>query len=624
MEKEADAVADAVVLRKATVPKIQSEASQIQQKGNGPEEEEELQMKVNKTVRPGQVGSVKSQLASTPKTGTPLPASFQSKMENSLGYDFSGVSIHTDSKAQDFNKSLSSQAFTYGNSIYFDQGKYDPVSKSGQHLLAHELTHVVQQRKNARSKTLQRKNNEDEEKNNSNQELERILIPNYPGWLSVDDTDWGLKGLVKEVPNYIGVEIAENKNTIEIKEGKYKGKKAAYKKSIPDQKVKNPEDRKHNTQYSIKKERANDGANLNLEYTKNKHNLLDDELIVLGIIKGLGKDIKFLTQRFNMVPIGKHDIEIPDYQHTKTAEKGYHATTWFRIGHSGDRYMHPGMMSLGCITVLNMGDWEKIYNLLIKSRKSSKSVGTINLTDKRKYIERKKPEQKSKKLNKHSTGVTELSEILPWHYTNTVWEESDEASKKFMQKLSDLYGKYFEKYAWKYNIPLELVFIIIANEMYDYSWSEYIYEKNNLPFVGNTLGPAQIHEDTAKNYKLIAKNKNIRNSLKNDEKNIEAACKLLDKYINDLSIILSSKSASKSFLELTNNIQASDVTSLNYNSKVNNKVARAFTLIWNGGIKMVGRNNLKEDESNSYIHSKNSDAIRQYISEADIIKSKKQ
>src|SRR5690606_10069691 len=55
------------------------------------------------------------------------------------------VNIHTDSQAVEMNKSLGAQAFTYGNDIYFNQGKYNPDSASGKHLLAHELTHTIQQ-----------------------------------------------------------------------------------------------------------------------------------------------------------------------------------------------------------------------------------------------------------------------------------------------------------------------------------------------------------------------------------------------------------------------------------------------------------------------------------------------
>ena len=64
----------------------------------------------------------------------------------SMGHDFSDVNIHRDSEADKLNKSVQAEAFTTGKDVFFREGKYDPVSNEGQKLLAHELTHVVQQR----------------------------------------------------------------------------------------------------------------------------------------------------------------------------------------------------------------------------------------------------------------------------------------------------------------------------------------------------------------------------------------------------------------------------------------------------------------------------------------------
>lgn len=78
-------------------------------------------------------------------SGNTLPEGIRSRMENSMGADLSGVRIHTGSKAAEMSESINAQAFTHGNNIYFNQGKYDPASTEGQHLLAHELTHTLQQ-----------------------------------------------------------------------------------------------------------------------------------------------------------------------------------------------------------------------------------------------------------------------------------------------------------------------------------------------------------------------------------------------------------------------------------------------------------------------------------------------
>jgi hypothetical protein len=66
-------------------------------------------------------------------------------MESRFGTDFSDVKIHTGSEAVQMSKELNAQAFTVGNNIYFNEGKYSPNSHAGKHLLAHELTHTVQQ-----------------------------------------------------------------------------------------------------------------------------------------------------------------------------------------------------------------------------------------------------------------------------------------------------------------------------------------------------------------------------------------------------------------------------------------------------------------------------------------------
>jgi len=67
------------------------------------------------------------------------------EMETSFDANFSGVKIHTGGDAVAMNRSLKAQAFTHGKDVFFNSGKYDPTSVSGKTLLAHELTHVVQQ-----------------------------------------------------------------------------------------------------------------------------------------------------------------------------------------------------------------------------------------------------------------------------------------------------------------------------------------------------------------------------------------------------------------------------------------------------------------------------------------------
>jgi len=78
-------------------------------------------------------------------SGQPLPGSVRGPAENVLGADFGHVKVHTGSESDSFNSSLQSRAFTTESNIFFKQGEYNPVSSGGQELIAHELTHVVQQ-----------------------------------------------------------------------------------------------------------------------------------------------------------------------------------------------------------------------------------------------------------------------------------------------------------------------------------------------------------------------------------------------------------------------------------------------------------------------------------------------
>lgn len=89
--------------------------------------------------------AIEQQLSSSKGGGTSLPESTRQTMEQSFGADFSNVKVHTDSSAVQMSSGLNAQAFTHGSDIYFNTGKYNPQSTGGQHLLAHELTHTVQQ-----------------------------------------------------------------------------------------------------------------------------------------------------------------------------------------------------------------------------------------------------------------------------------------------------------------------------------------------------------------------------------------------------------------------------------------------------------------------------------------------
>jgi len=113
--------------------------------------------------------SVESGINSLRGSGQPLSESSRAFFEPRYGADFSTVKVHTDSNANHLAKSVNAEAFTLGSDIVFASGQYAPESTNGKRLMAHELTHVVQQqgkdnlkRSNKNNKTLQRQDKEEE------------------------------------------------------------------------------------------------------------------------------------------------------------------------------------------------------------------------------------------------------------------------------------------------------------------------------------------------------------------------------------------------------------------------------------------------------------------------------
>lgn len=164
-EQEADVVADQVMRMPQAPLSIQRkcedcEEEQLQMKPlsesitpiiqKQSEEEEELQMKGFDSgaiqMKSSEANSgLSSQLSQTKGSGSKLSESTNHFMSSAFGTDFSRVNIHTNSSAVQMNRSLNARAFTHGNDVYFNEGEYSPGSSDGKRLLAHELTHVVQQ-----------------------------------------------------------------------------------------------------------------------------------------------------------------------------------------------------------------------------------------------------------------------------------------------------------------------------------------------------------------------------------------------------------------------------------------------------------------------------------------------
>lgn len=108
-------------------------------------EEEKVQRTALATATKAPTHATANYIGSINGKGQPLNPSLQSFYGNRIGADFSEVKIHTGQEAAASAKDINAQAYTYGNHIVFNEGKYQPEAAEGKHLLAHELAHVVQQ-----------------------------------------------------------------------------------------------------------------------------------------------------------------------------------------------------------------------------------------------------------------------------------------------------------------------------------------------------------------------------------------------------------------------------------------------------------------------------------------------
>lgn len=159
-EAEADAMADKVMRMQDTLQQnISHKGALVQRKCAHCEEEEKLRRKPlaesislliqkSQTKNSGELqvpNHIENQINSSRGSGNSMDNSTKNFMESRFDTDFSEVRIHTGSQAVQMSRELNAQAFTVGNDVYFNEGKYNPNSDSGKHLLAHELTHTIQQ-----------------------------------------------------------------------------------------------------------------------------------------------------------------------------------------------------------------------------------------------------------------------------------------------------------------------------------------------------------------------------------------------------------------------------------------------------------------------------------------------
>jgi len=152
-EREADRVANTIQCQAEEEEEepIQPKAiSQVQRQEELPEEEEEeeeelIQGKSAEIQRQKGSEDLEAQINVARGGGQPLADSVRASLEPQFGYDFSQVRIHTDVEADRLSRRLEAEAFTTGKDVFFRDGAYQPESEGGTKLIAHELTHVVQQ-----------------------------------------------------------------------------------------------------------------------------------------------------------------------------------------------------------------------------------------------------------------------------------------------------------------------------------------------------------------------------------------------------------------------------------------------------------------------------------------------
>jgi hypothetical protein len=155
LQRQADEEEEELAMAEATAVRRQADeeeeelamsrpASEVKRQA-AEEEEEEVQMQSDEGQLQAVSEDLETRINNARGGGQPLAGDIRTSMEGAFGTDFGGVKLHTDSEADELNRQLSARAFTTGKDVFFRQGEYSPTSDSGRKLIAHELTHVIQQ-----------------------------------------------------------------------------------------------------------------------------------------------------------------------------------------------------------------------------------------------------------------------------------------------------------------------------------------------------------------------------------------------------------------------------------------------------------------------------------------------
>ncbi|MBE9572212.1 MAG: DUF4157 domain-containing protein, partial [Proteobacteria bacterium] len=238
-EQEADRVADAVmrmpepqVQRRAedeeklprqnkTITPIRTltlqrqddeEEEELKKKKKEEEEEEILQTNGIQNHTPEVTPDVESRIQAMRGSGQPLPEITRALMGQRFGYDFSQVRVHTGGQAAETAKTLNARAFTVGQDIVFGAGQYAPSVPAGQRLVAHELTHVVQQNvaKSTTQRTIQRNDDEKSKLQKLDEMLSSVDVPEEEviillGQLSTAEKATVLRGYKERIANALNI-----------------------------------------------------------------------------------------------------------------------------------------------------------------------------------------------------------------------------------------------------------------------------------------------------------------------------------------------------------------------------------------------------------------------------------
>jgi hypothetical protein len=131
-------------IQKAAMPEEKLQKAALPEEKVQKKEEEKLQRKGSDST-PVVNSNVQSAIRDKTSSGQPLSSEVRRHMEPRFGADFSNIRIHSDTEAAALCNQLNARAFTYQNHIFFSRGQYQPGTNEGKQLLAHELTHTLQQ-----------------------------------------------------------------------------------------------------------------------------------------------------------------------------------------------------------------------------------------------------------------------------------------------------------------------------------------------------------------------------------------------------------------------------------------------------------------------------------------------